>query len=357
MRQQSALIKALATGKAVFGVQIIVEMNYNGYSFPHWAAEDQLEKLAGTLRKTLKRMRRYSQAKIYRWSELSDDEKRLLKERELPTLQEAPHGGTHTYLALNRTQDATALINGEEHLKLEVFEEVNKPLNMGDLFTEMIMLQAQLIDEISDTPACDDELLYLMSDPQKSGEGMSVAAWACLPAVVQTLGSQRVYQRIENAGLLVRPAFGARRESASDVFRIDIKPSGVTPLGDSLSALCATLKKLSADEMKQRKKLLTQKRLGAEWKTRLAQMLDTLQTGAPISENDLPGVLSTVRLAAILGETNCSKSRRQKLLIRMQTETQSGYMNICTDKDIGSTELDRRRGEMMKEIVTALFYE
>ena len=258
MRQQSALIKALATGKAVFGVQIIVEMNYNGYSFPHWAAEDQLEKLAGTLRKTLKRMRRYSQAKIYRWSELSDDEKRLLKERELPTLQEAPHGGTHTYLALNRTQDATALINGEEHLKLEVFEEVNKPLNMGDLFTEMIMLQAQLIDEISDTPACDDELLYLMSDPQKSGEGMSVAAWACLPAVVQTLGSQRVYQRIENAGLLVRPAFGARRESASDVFRIDIKPSGVTPLGDSLSALCATLKKLSADEMKQRKKLLTQ---------------------------------------------------------------------------------------------------
>lgn len=355
MHQQSALMKALAAGKAIFGFQIIVMMNCSGYSFPHWAAEDQLGQLAKTLQKTIKRMRNYSHAKIYRWSELSQDERLLLRQRELLTLQEAPRGGTHTYVALNKRQDSMALINGEEHLQLEVFEEAYKSFNVGDLLTEMIMLQSRLADEITETPACDDDLLYLMSDPKKNGEGMGAAAWVCLPAVVQTLGPQHVYQQVEEAGLLMRPAFGTPQGVETDTFRIDIKPLGMVSLGDSLNTLCGVLKKLSASETRQRKKLLTQKKLGAIWSSRLAQVMETVQMGAPICENDLPGILSVIRLAVLLGKTNCSQSQQRKLLTRMQAETQSGYMKLCPGETDHPTELDVRRGEVMRGLLAALF--
>ncbi len=352
---ENPLMKALAGGDVLFGTQAIVALNLADYSFPHWAAADQLEEVADLLRRVLGRQRQFKHRLFLPLTELNESERLLLVQRELmPTLP--PGDEKHRYVLLDHWQSHIGVINGEEHLLLEHF----LPRGIGrKSITSALGVAGILRDELACILpvglAWDDEFQYLMSDPLRSGDGLGIAWWVNLPALAQTGDLESVREIVCDAGMQMRPAFGVTEKSVADVFRIDNMPAyGKTSLTGDLSQLRQTIKKICSLENKKRKKLLTQKRLGSAWEERLCHALEAMRSAAPVSEDELPGIFSILRLGIILQKlhANCTPMHLNAQLARAHAETQSGYMMLYPAEDGLPTNADARRGAVLHRLVT-----
>ena len=353
LQHETPLMQALADGESILGSQAIIALNLADYSFPHWAAEDQLKEVEEIMRRAFKKDRQLKRVSLLPLSELSETEKMLLRQRELlPPLP--PGAAKRGLILLDQCQLFLGIINGEEHLLVERFISYGPGQSLTSALWAARAIQAELADHLHVCLAWDEEFQFLMADPLKSGDGLSVACWMNLPALVQTGELENVQELVCEAKLQMRPAFGVPEEAMPDVFRIDQPASDPFSLSEFFPVLRKLGRKLGSMENQKRKKMLTQKRLGAAWENRLSEALELVRKGMPISEKDLPGILSLLRLGVTTQKlhVNCPPDCAKTHLARAHAVTQSSYIMYGAGEDGLPADADARRGEVLRRLVT-----
>ena len=353
LQHETPLMQALANGEAMLGSQAIIALNLADYSFPHWAADDQLKEVEEIMRRSFKKDRHLKRVSLLPLSELSETEKMLLQQRELlPPLP--PGAAKRGLILLDPCQLFLGIINGEEHLLVERFISCGPGRSLTSALWAARAIQGELADHLHVGLAWDEEFQFLMADPLKSGDGLSVACWMNLPALVQTGELENVQELVCEAKLQMRPAFGVPEEAMPDVFRIDQQAGEPFLLSEFFPVLRKLGRKLGSMENQKRKKMLTQKRLGAAWENRLSHTLELIRKGTPVSEKDLPGMLSLLRLGVTTKKlhVNCTPDCAKTQLVRAHLETQSSYITYSAVEDGLPADADTRRGEVLRRLVT-----
>lgn len=352
MTKEPAITQALAKGGVLFGAHGIISLNLADYPFPHWAKPEQTEEVERLICETLQQQRDVSWDKDpVRVNSLCDWERQLLTELEqLP--EEARAGNPCTALVYDRKQTRVAVINGEEHLTMELFVDADEGQCLNTALCEALIMQDRVCCEMSAELAWDDDFLHLMSDPKKSGNGMSVACWMSLSALAKAGRMGEVDNMLQSHGIQYRPAFEAPGHEDADVFRLEAPMYGDRPLYESFPLLRKVVHRLCREENAERRLLISRKGSANEWSERLYAVLDGLKNGRVVTKEETPRLLSELRLGISLRKLHSKRTASTvcKALSQAHVRTTEGYMQLVPDETLPK-DLDERRGECLRRLI------
>lgn len=154
---------------------VCVRRDLRGFPFPARCSKSQLYDTAALLLDTIGRSEEWGECDFRLIDSLDDFSRGVLIETGLITRQFA-EGGAGRFLMLDMDGDAACVINGEDHLKIDV--------RLPGLALEDALASASAFadDERLDT-AADPVLGHLTSDPSNVGSGTKACVMLHLPAL------------------------------------------------------------------------------------------------------------------------------------------------------------------------------
>ncbi len=352
MERVPAIIRALAGGGDVLGAQAVIALNLADYPFPHWAKKEQAEEVEKLMCEAVVKQRDMHWSRLQvRVSTLSEEEKQLLRERELLP-DAAVCDSPYVSLIFDRLQTRTAVINGEEHLTVESFVGPDDVQSVDSALCDAYITLDKICAELPEELAWDDEYQYLMSDPLKSGDGMSVGCWISVPGLVQSGQKELMKELAELSDLPYRAAFAMEEREDTDTYRIDLPECGKIPLSQSIPQLRDLVRAIHREEMGQRKKLATRKRCFRQWMERAGADLESARNGEDLGADGTARLLAELRLGINLGKIQfrCAPVNVIKALACALMQTSEAYMHCVADETL-PTDPKERRCEYLQKLI------
>jgi protein arginine kinase len=205
--------------------------NLSGVAFPQKADAEALLRVEGMLRGRLLAAGAFRGGLSGRVDDLLPFEREMLVERRLISLELA-RGGVGRAFAVGRTHHVTAMVNEEDHLRVQA---LLPGLDLKRAWT----LAAAALAQVDDGRgfAFHSRLGYLTSNPGSVGTGLRASVMLHLPGLALRGCMGQVEQGLRRVGLSIGGAFGDGTEARADLYLV----ANLSTLGEDESAILAGL--------------------------------------------------------------------------------------------------------------------
>jgi len=244
--------------------------NIKGHLYFDRADNKQREDTLKMLFAAVKKSKCLKDALMLEMKNVSDLDKQFLLERHLMSrnhMQQVDHKG----LVLEEKEIVSAMLNEEDHLRLQVMQS-------GFNVTEAWKIADEIDSELSESLPFDysNKFGYLTSCPTNTGTGLRASVMMHLSALAMTGQIDNVFEGISKLGLTMRGFYGEGTEALGDFFQI----SNQVALGhsemDILDNLKRIINKLVLQEKTTRENLLSKRK--EEVTDRVQRSYDTLKS-------------------------------------------------------------------------------
>ena len=266
-------------------------------------------------------------------------ERELLVERHLISRQHARGNGPRG-VAVAVGESFTAMINEEDHLRIQVFKT---GLQLNECWERI-----NRIDDMIETKvdyAFSPRYGYLTACPTNLGTGIRVSVMLHLPALKMTGQIEKFFNAARDTDLAVRGLFGEGTEAVGDFFQLSNQVTlGIseTDVIDEFTNIIVP--KIIAFEMSARQALLDQR--GHVLDDKIQRAMALLKSARLISSQEALFLLSHVRMGVNLG-------RVQDISIATINElfmlTQPAHLQLNAGKPLDADSRDIMRADIIRQ--------
>ncbi len=277
--------------------RIRLARNLSGEKFPNSANERELERIYNRCIKALLKAGKFKGGEVFNMGDLSDFNREMLLENRRVSKELLSEGGAFRGVVVSKDLSAAAMINEEDHLRIQVFAKGN---NLSGAWRSINLIDDALEKDLE--YAFCQEFGYQTACPTNAGTGMRASLMMHLPALVMAGTMEKVVRGVNQLGMVVRGANGEGSDSYSSIFQL----SNQQTLGISESEIIGRItkygKKISEFETNARIKLSQDNPLALADKFSRARAI--LENCKLISTAEAMTNLSALRMAADMGFFN-----------------------------------------------------
>ncbi len=265
-------------------------------------------------------------------------ERDLLVERHLISRQHAAGQGPRA-AAIARAESFTAMINEEDHLRIQVLQP---GLQLKKCWEKISRIDDSIEQKVE--YAFSSTCGYLTACPTNLGTGIRVSVMLHLPGLKMTGQIEKFFNAARDTDLMVRGLFGEGTEAVGDFFQL----SNQVTLGIAETAVIADFSekivpKIVEYEKQAREKLLDQQADALDDKIQRA--LGVLKNARLISSQEALFLLSHVRMGVNLKRIqNISISAINELFML----TQPAHLQLNSGKQLDPNQRDAMRAQIIR---------
>jgi len=270
-------------------------------------------------------------------------EQDLMVERHLISRRHASGQGPRGAVAAG-TESFTAMINEEDHLRLQVFKN---GLQLNECLDQINKIDDQIEKQV--TYAFSPKYGYYTACPTNVGTGIRVSVMLHLPALKMTGQIEKFFNATRDTDLVVRGLFGEGTEAIGDFYQL----SNQITLGVSEKQIVDEFNKdivpkIIDYETLARQELLTSQKAMLEDKIQRA--IGVLKSARLISSQEALFLLSNVRLGVNLGMIDDIDISTVNELFML---TQPAHLQINNQKILDPDQRDVVRAEIIRNKISA----
>ncbi len=316
--------------------------NLSAHDFPHHAQVAEREKLSLELLESIKEQSGFDGCWHLDFSQLTANQMVLLHEKHLTgSLESTP--GDHRHLLVAPGGATTALVNGEDHVRLHVYESGFHPQSA---LSRLQSLEEEL-EKTLDFAFLDD-FGYLTASPVNAGTGLRLSVLVHLPGLVMGGEIDKILNALRQLRFGVCGLAGGGAAVRGAVFLI----SNLVTLGRDESEITSDfefhLGKVLRHERTARQQLFSRDSLGLE--DMAHRSLAVLQSARLMTSQEAADRLSHLRLGVGLG---MMPGIDFPLLNEAMMLSQTAHLHASADHDLTVAEKTEARATLLRD----LFFE
>ena len=271
-------------------------------------------------------------------ADASSLEQDLLVERHLISRQHASGTGPRG-VVIAGTESFTAMINEEDHLRIQVFKA---GLQLKECWEKINHIDGMIEKKVE--YAFSPEYGYLTACPTNLGTGIRVSVMLHLPGLKMTGQIEKFFNAARDTNLAVRGLFGEGTDAVGDFFQL----SNQVTLGVSESDIVnefsdSIVPKIIEYEKLGRTELLAKRKNAIDDKIQRA--LGVLRSARLISSQEALFLLSQIRMGVNLGRVkNISISTINELFML----TQPAHLQLNKGRQLDPDSRDAVRAEIIR---------
>lgn len=275
--------------------------------------------------------------KLIKLRELDEVEKKSLVEKNLisPDFINREYGD----IIINDDENICIMINGEDHINLQVFS--------SSLHLEEAMNLAVEIDEKMQKLypiAKNAKYGFLNSMPTNIGTGMRASVMLHLPGLSITGNLEKVLDTIGSFGVEIRGIYGENTKAEGNIYQISNKQTLGISEKDIINNLKILMLKLVEQERIARKYLTQEK---VELEDMVYRDYGILTNCRKLTYSEATRLLSNVKLGVDLG---IIQELNDLQVAKMYLYSKPANLQIKAGQTLNSFELNQKRAEIMKQI-------
>lgn len=314
--------------------RIRLARNIKGLAYPQRMSRADAQALIENVWSAFDNSPLKDELKLYRMSELSDVEKKSLIEKHLIST-ELCSSGVPSVAIISNDEKISIMVNEEDHLRLQVFED---GLEAEKAYDTAKKLEALLSEKL--TFDKDDEFGFLTSCPTNAGTGLRASVMLHLPAITAAQRINPLLKWAANLSMTVRGLYGEGTKASGALFQL----SNQTTLGASekdiisrfTMAACSLIseeRRISAELFEKNYATMTDKCL---------RSLGILKYSYMISSNEAMNIVSNVCMGAnagIIKNIDCAKLRKALFDTMPATVFLDGDSKSVEERDIKRAQI------------------
>lgn len=332
----------LQSGKdsdVVISSKIRLARNLSNIPFPTKFSKEQAKQVVERINEILPSIG-YG-LKYINLADLDDITKVSLVEKRVINPEFVINKGREKGIIINNEENICMLINGEDHIHMQVFSSGLELENLKNLAIE--------IDEKIDKMlhyACHEKYGYLTSCPTNVGTAMEASVIVHLPALTMTGNIAKIFNIVNNFGLNIHGIHGEGTQNQSDIYEIcNNQTLGLTE-NDIVKNLNIIIEKVIEQERIARKYLTKN---SIELEDRVYRAYGTLSYAKRLSSDECRKLLSYVKLGTDLG---IIKELNDTKVAKLYLYNQPANLQKYVGKTLDGYEREIRRAEVVKEIIS-----
>jgi protein arginine kinase len=329
----------------VLSTRIRLARNIQGYAFTGRSRDGERLRILSQVREVRGRVPTLADGVLVRVDELAPTDRLLLHERHLVSKELAGVEATQPVrigaALMLGTQDASVMVNEEDHLRLQA---LRSGFAVDAAFSAVEQLDRELGEQLP--YAWDDQFGFLTACPTNTGTGMRASVLIHLPGLVLTKEIQKVLTGLQQVGLTYRGLYGEGSEVLGNFFQV----SNQTTLGrseqDLIGHLAEMVRHVIEKEQEARRVLVRQ--AGYIIEDKLWRAYGTLRYARSLSFEEAMNYLSGVRLAVGLNLIGgLSVYTLNKLLIFSQT----AHLARADGRTLTEGEANQARARYVRQLL------
>ncbi len=313
--------------------------NLSTHDFPHHAKAPEREKLGTELLGILNESSGFAGGWHLDFARLDTNQKNLLHEKRLIGSSESSPGD-HRHLLVAAEGTTTALINGEDHLRLHVYESGFHP---KAALTRLQVLENDLEKNLDF--AFLDDFGYLTSSPVNAGTGLRLSVLVHLPGLVMGGEIDKILNALRQLRFGVCGLSGGGSAVRGAVFLI----FNLVTLGRDETEIASDfefhLGKVLRHERTARQQLFSKDSLGLE--DMAHRSLAVLQSARLMTSQEASDRLNHLRLGAAL---DMMPGLGFPLLNEAMIKMQTAHLHAAADHPLTVAEKTEARATLLRDL-------
>ncbi|MBD3222184.1 ATP--guanido phosphotransferase [bacterium] len=314
--------------------------NLAGRGFPHRLDEAELNNARKQLTEVLRTVPAFEDAWTFDLAVLEPLERLALREAHLASrdLLREPEGRA---LVLARARDRAAMINEEDHLRLQAYRSGFDPLQACQ---DALEADRQL--EVEVDLAFSDEIGYLTACPTNVGTGLRLSALIHLPGLMLSGEVDKMLNSLRQLQFAVRGYEGEGSAVRGALFQV----SNLTSLGRSEQDLATDFARHVSKVIHYEQMALARlhERDPITLEDLAHRALAVLQHARVLTYQELLDRLSQVRMGVIL---EVLPRIDMGLLNQVLVQAQSGHLQIALDRELAGSERGAVRADLVRRLL------
>ncbi len=323
----------------VISTRIRLARNFAGIHFGDRATPKMKGRVLEYGQDLLERSQRFRGGELHRFGALTPTERLFFVERHMvsPTYADAPG---HVGLIVGPSEAASAVLNEEDHLRLQVIRGGFAP---RDAWDQISGLDDEL--EIFLPYSFSERWGYLTACPTNTGTGMRVSALIHLPGLVLNREIGKVLRGVSHVNLVVRGFYGEGTDVMGNLFQI----SNQRTLGVSEEHLIEQLERVTQHVIeyeKRAREALLAKGSRDSVEDRVWRAIGELKSARLLTSKEMINLASVVRMGVSLGMIQGLSLRTLNEIVLL---AQPAHLQVAAGRELTQDERDGRRSRSVRE--------
>lgn len=307
----------------------------DGYKFPHMLNSVGLNNIINFVEKAIDK----DEYKLFRMKDIDIVTQNALKEQHLISKEFV--GNNYGAIVANEDNTIVAMINEEDHLRIQSFES---GFNIDKCYEKICEFTDNINEKINFAKS--SKYGYLISCPTNIGSAMRVSVMVHLPALSKMKLLNKLFDQAMEIGISVRGLYGENSDSTGNIFQIsNQKTLGVSD-EDIIYNVKLVVTSIIEQERKAREALL---KSGISLEDTIYRSYGILKNARTIDNDEALKLLSNVRLGVSTNVIpNIKLDRIQTLMINVEPNT---LKTILKEEFDEKDENIKRADYIRKELV------
>lgn len=242
-------------------------------------------------------------------------------------------------ILINDEENICILINGKNHIELQVFASGLDLKNLMNFAIEIDQKMEKYFDF-----SYSEKYGYLTSDISLAGTGLKATTYVHIPGVSMTGNVSRMMNTLSSLGVSISN-FAYSDNSRSDIYSFTNNQTMGVSEDEIIKNINLVTSKVIEQERIARKSLAKQQ---IELEDRVYRNLGILENARKLTEDEILELLSTVKLGVDLG---IIKELTDEKIAKIRIYTMSANLQIICDKKMDKYEEQIERAKLVKQII------
>ena len=326
----------------ILSTRVRVARNLDGYPFPNRASDDELSEVRNTLLEAMSGNNYLANAVVIRMEGADDAVRDVLAERHLVSGDFA-RGGVGRAVVVGENEVASAMVNEEDHLRLQCIRSGLMPTDAWRLVNR---IESEMDRNLH--YAFSSDWGYLTSCPTNAGTGLRASVLAHLIGLARGGRIGQILSSISKLGLSVRGYYGEGSSALGGFFQV----SNQTTLGQTEEDIAYTVERVATQlaglEGEAREALVERGR--RELEDEVHRAFGILTSARLLTAHEVMERCSSLRLGIALELIDgVSLATVNRLLV----VTQPGHLAYAHGSGSSEIERDAARADLVRGELTA----
>lgn len=280
----------------------------DGYKFPHMLNSVGLNNIINLVEKAIDK----DEYKLFRMKDIDIVTQNALKEQHLISKEFV--GNNYGAIVANEDNTIVAMINEEDHLRIQSFES---GFNIDKCYEKICEFTDDINEKIKFAKS--SKYGYLISCPTNIGSAMRVSVMVHLPALSKMKLLNKLFDQAMEIGISVRGLYGENSDSTGNIFQISNQKTLGVSNEDIIYNVKLVVTSIIEQERKAREALL---KSGISLEDTIYRSYGILKNARTIDNDEALKLLSNVRLGVSTNVIpNIKLDRIQTLMINVEPNT------------------------------------
>ena len=324
----------------VLSSRIRLARNIHGFSFSHWATQDESRKIQDMVKGAIGKSASTRSLTFLESSQLSGLERLILLERHLISREHA-EGKESRAVAISRDERISIMINEEDHLRIQV---IYSGFQLSHAWRHVQKIDDMIGKTIS--YAFSPQFGFLTACPTNVGTGIRASVMIHLPGLVMNRQIDQVLQAVAKLGLTVRGWYGEGSQATGNLFQI----SNQVTLGKTEEVIVESLEKIISqvvEHEKNARKVLSRRDVN-KLNDKIGRAFGVLKHAYVINSAETLDLLSVLRTGIELG---ILKGVDIKVVNDLFLLSQPAHIQMIAGKKLTQRERDVKRAQLLRKIL------